>query len=315
MLTSLPIGDIPFRKENTFCFDSESFRYLVALQNKISFSDEEQHDYEMSWSTSVKESNRLIDYVCTKLTLYRMQDGWQSIKHAQFEIVHMVRPILETIRNILRNTALWDMESPYKSIELCPTVIHRSAYFCLSCKQETIRVGDFWIMKDYPHEYQDTCRMCLCAANQHIRIDYILSYKSINNSSGYQQYEMKEILDRLCHASVEFAYFLIYIAHSTKEDPFEVGLVQMIIQENDLCDHQEPNHLNLQLTNDLKKLQRQHEQRMNEMKLNQKDVSLSDIYKLIDIIRKYPMLREQMAAVRQGQEISFQQDEYEHQEI
>ena len=34
MLKSLSMNDIPFKKENTFCFDSESFRYLVALQNQ-----------------------------------------------------------------------------------------------------------------------------------------------------------------------------------------------------------------------------------------------------------------------------------------
>ncbi|CAF4064871.1 unnamed protein product, partial [Rotaria sordida] len=52
MLNSLSIGNVPFKKENTFCFDSESFRYLVALQNGISFNNDEKHEYEMSWSTS-----------------------------------------------------------------------------------------------------------------------------------------------------------------------------------------------------------------------------------------------------------------------
>jgi hypothetical protein len=34
---------------------------------------------------------------------YDIKDGWKSIKHAQFEIIHLIRPILETMRNILRN--------------------------------------------------------------------------------------------------------------------------------------------------------------------------------------------------------------------
>jgi len=68
MLDSLSINDIPFRKENTFCFDNESFRYLVALQNGIRFNnDEEKYEYELSWLTSLKESKRLVSYVNTQL--------------------------------------------------------------------------------------------------------------------------------------------------------------------------------------------------------------------------------------------------------
>ena len=69
MLDSLHIQDIPFKKENTFCFDNESFRYLVALQNGIQFTDEEQKEYEMSWSNSSNESNRLVNYIITDLPL------------------------------------------------------------------------------------------------------------------------------------------------------------------------------------------------------------------------------------------------------
>jgi hypothetical protein len=34
MLKSLSMKDIPFKKDNMFCFDNESFLYLVALQDK-----------------------------------------------------------------------------------------------------------------------------------------------------------------------------------------------------------------------------------------------------------------------------------------
>ncbi|CAF3573774.1 unnamed protein product [Rotaria sp. Silwood1] len=67
MLRSLAIGDVPFKKENTFCFDSESFRYLVALQNGINFSELDRQEYEMSWIKSVHDSKRLIEYICKEL--------------------------------------------------------------------------------------------------------------------------------------------------------------------------------------------------------------------------------------------------------
>jgi GTPase SAR1 family protein len=63
-LTSLSQSAVPFKKDNTFCFDSESFRYLVALQNGISFDDLQKEEYEMSWTKSVTEANRLVHYIC-----------------------------------------------------------------------------------------------------------------------------------------------------------------------------------------------------------------------------------------------------------
>ena len=70
ILTSFTISDIPFKKENTFCFDNESFRYLVALQNNIQFNDMEKGDYENSWTTSVNQSHDLIDYIHKKLAMF-----------------------------------------------------------------------------------------------------------------------------------------------------------------------------------------------------------------------------------------------------
>ncbi|CAF3032041.1 unnamed protein product [Rotaria sp. Silwood2] len=68
MLTSLSISGVPFNKKNTFCFDSESFRYLVALQNGIQFSDLDKQEYVMSWIKSVIDAKRLIQYICKELT-------------------------------------------------------------------------------------------------------------------------------------------------------------------------------------------------------------------------------------------------------
>jgi hypothetical protein len=74
MLTSLSKNDIPFKQANTFCFDNESFRYLVALRNKIPFSVHDKQEYEMSWTKSVTEANRLLDYIRIHLRAYRISN-------------------------------------------------------------------------------------------------------------------------------------------------------------------------------------------------------------------------------------------------
>jgi GTPase SAR1 family protein len=67
MFASCSMNNIPFSKTNTFGFDNESFRYLVAVKNGIRFNSEDKAEYTMSWSESVKESNRLLEYIRTQL--------------------------------------------------------------------------------------------------------------------------------------------------------------------------------------------------------------------------------------------------------
>ena len=67
MIQSLTEITVPFKKENVFCFDNESFRYLVALRNQISFTDGDKEDYELSWRKSVTEAKRFVHYVDSNL--------------------------------------------------------------------------------------------------------------------------------------------------------------------------------------------------------------------------------------------------------
>ena len=68
ILKSFALINIPLTKGNTFCFDNESFRYLVGLQNGISFSDLEKKDCETSWSKSVAETKRFGQAIFNKRT-------------------------------------------------------------------------------------------------------------------------------------------------------------------------------------------------------------------------------------------------------
>ena len=63
MFASHSMNDMSFNRENTFFFENESFRYLVAAQNGIQFNSEEKAEYTMTWPESVEESKRLLDCV------------------------------------------------------------------------------------------------------------------------------------------------------------------------------------------------------------------------------------------------------------
>lgn len=58
-----PNVEIKFDRDNCFCFDNESFRYLVAIakRNNIAFESCVRDDFEKSWQRSVSECVRLFE--------------------------------------------------------------------------------------------------------------------------------------------------------------------------------------------------------------------------------------------------------------
>jgi hypothetical protein len=103
----------------------------------------------------------------------------------------------------------------------------------------------------------------------------------------------------------------MHINGTAKNDPFFIGLVQMITEEKYLSDNQQPNDFNLRLVDDLRELQKEYDKKMNSVVHNQEQKKLSDIYKLIDSILKFPMVRDQMTVVKEAQKMMMKQNEYE----
>jgi hypothetical protein len=300
ILKSLSISDIPFNKPNTFCFDNESFRYLVALQNSIKFDDQDKKEYEMSWSKSVDESKRLRDYIRKNLSACYIQDEHQSIKGAQLQITHMVRPMLEAMRNILRNKLLSNRDSPSKLIELKPKVLNCPSSICLICKSDPMSIGDFWIARHVPHEIRRKSCSCKCDLSHHTPVDYQLNYEYLDNSANYDRRKMKEELNQLCCASVEFGYFLMHVARSPKDDPFWIGMTQIICEENDIGKDKDSN-MNCQLAKKVREVLESYVQQMDAIDPNQQHSELSNIYKSIQDVCKYSAVHEQMKAAKRTQ--------------
>ena len=299
MLESLPMKNIPFTRENCFCFDSEAFRYLIALQNGIQFDQVEKNDYEISWKTSVVESNRLVNYVRTQLNAYALHPDEQTEKYAQIQIVQMIRPMLETMRNLLRNLLLIQIKSSNTFIQLNPRSLSRQTAFCTLCKRDPFFLGQFWFLPDDPHQIEHQCRTCQCHIDQHMTIDYILSYEISKDRSLFNPDEMNQILNQLCFTSVEFAYFLIDGIHSTDDDPFLLGLLHLMEEEKVICmEVEERKELNQQLYNELKRLIQNYKQQLQKIRGNSKRLDLKNIYQQIQIIQQISMINEQLNMIK-----------------
>ncbi|UJR14422.1 hypothetical protein I4U23_001419 [Adineta vaga] len=96
--------EVPFSKENTFMFDSESFRYLAVCKQGLTFLDNEKKTYSDSWNKSVEEYGRLLTRI-VQCDLHAVQDTL-SLNEAQILIHKLSRPVAEIVTLIEENILL-----------------------------------------------------------------------------------------------------------------------------------------------------------------------------------------------------------------
>ena len=303
MLESIPEVQIPFQKRNVYCFDSESFRYLVAVKGGIAFTDQQKCEYETSWSKSVTELYRLLDCISHNPSVFRMHDDWKSVKHAQLEISHMIWPILETMRNCLRNIILCDRFSAKRSITMKPTPIRSPITMCLSKKVELYQIAYFWFLCNY----QDDIK----GSNHHVVNDYILDYDTSNDKSSLNKNDLSNDVSLLIDTCATFSSFLTHYAVVPSADPFLEGLMRMLDEEKYICTQVERTNWNERLSEELQILINNYRDRLDRVKQNEKYKELETIYTSIKVVRDFPEVSTQLAAVKRTQEYIIEQYEYE----
>jgi hypothetical protein len=299
LLESLPIKNVSFTKQNTFCFDSESFRYLVAIRNNIEFSPSEEKDYKDSWEKSSTESKRFLEYIRTKMTLPLFPGESESMKDAQLKITIMIRPILEAMRNILRNIVLRNTGSRTISIELRPRTITDPAGICLTCPRQYLQVGDFWITCDSLHFFRNNCRTCQCSPNDHYPIDYQLEYKLCRDPISGSDKEIGKMVDDLCQASADFGYFLVRARDTSQNDLFLVGIERMIKEEGDICKSKSSSQLNSNLIKSLEQLKMKYAEMRKKLLAKKEEIQLWEIYEKIQDVSKHEMIKRQISAAKE----------------
>ncbi|CAG8588901.1 18299_t:CDS:2 [Racocetra persica] len=90
-------------KNTSYCFDNDSFRFLAAIKNGVSYSDKTKENYALSWENSVKESVRLLQYIIDR-TPHKINDTI-SLNNARQTVMMLCEPLAEIDRNIQENIA------------------------------------------------------------------------------------------------------------------------------------------------------------------------------------------------------------------
>lgn len=91
---------ISLTHKNTYCFDSESFRFLAALK-QTGRAMENEDDFRRSWKRSEEESHRLLDHFQTLQP--HLVKGTLSLNRARDLITKLTKPIAE-IMDVINTT-------------------------------------------------------------------------------------------------------------------------------------------------------------------------------------------------------------------
>ena len=310
-LEAFPVKGIKFTDQDALCFDNEAFLYLVAKERGVPFSSEAITRHRSSWEKSVKETGRLLQTLLTTMRPYEIPTHCRSLKRAQLEVQLLIRPIMETIRNILRNVVLSGTTSTAVVIELYPIATDGYTATCCRCKHSLQECAAFYILSDTPHVIGNQCLSCTCPLNDHTIVHYELDYQEQTVASNESVEEIRTLAKTLGNSSVLFSYFLNNGGGSSPEnDEVLFQLEKMIHEEECICAKYQSAPLNPMLVTELKNIKQQYQQQMeNMLKQQERPADLMTICKSIDQVNQVDSIRSQMDAIRQWHESLFRQSE------
>lgn len=106
-----PYIKIKFDRTTSYCVDNESFRFLAAITNGLDFLNSSASTIEESWTISVTECKRLLDYILT-LKPHHIQ-GTVSISEARRLINDLSGPVADIILEMCLNMTRIDEQREF----------------------------------------------------------------------------------------------------------------------------------------------------------------------------------------------------------
>jgi len=275
---------IPFTKENTFCFDSESFRYLAAKKYGVEFEEFYQKECIKSWKQSVMQSTRLIQYI-KNLTLYNLHES-NSVRKALLDIHMLARPLMETIRIRLYSMELRKAKLNDKRITLRSKPV--TLLICTKCSHNMMNqseIGSFYTTK-YEDNKDSTIKQCVCSSSNdddHFLLEYLVRYDFTSNSTNFCNEQIKYELDQLLDYYEKLVVFLQY------NDLFKPILERFLKEEDEIIKKHKPN-LNKAIKRELRRIQKRCQSKAT--------IPVEDVYKIINELKTIQEINKQVEDIK-----------------
>ncbi|UJR32659.1 hypothetical protein I4U23_020119 [Adineta vaga] len=300
---------IPFQKENTFCFDSESFRYLAARKCHVDFDDYQKKECKDSWDTSVTESLRLLNFIQTRKPY--VLNEWLSPRKVALDISMLARPLMETLRLIIYNWKLSEAKLIANQIVLNTNPIDRD--ICTNCAQiNTVEVGPFWII-----QYQQA--LLRTTVNQHrhcpsngkqVLIEYLVQHQFVTEPAGLKNERWQSSFHNFLLKCDTLLYFLHQQDPSIHNDPFQPILERFLDEENQILQIRNINStMNRKVRDILLSLKQKRQLNNQQLSDANERLSLDQIYQIIRELMAIPTVQKQIGSIKKSREMKMKSHE------
>jgi GTP-binding protein EngB required for normal cell division len=310
MLHDERLSDIPFKKENTFCFDSESFRYLAARKRGIEFDDFQKHECTTSWTTSVTESVRLLNFIRTREP-YDLQN-WQSPKKLALDISMLARPLMETLRLILYN---WkSRESGLVGNQIVIKSSPVTTDICSNCAQsDIVEVAQIWVTRYQPGPLKsNVTQHRQCPSNgRHFLIEAIVEYASVAEPAGLTAERWQNSFHSFLLKCDRLTHFLRQQGPAAQNDPFQPILDRFLDEEQQISQFREINTtVNRRVHTVLRSLKQTRQQNSQQLLASHEQLALRQVNQIIDELIAIPTVDKQIQSIKASRQLKMQAHEH-----
>ena len=310
MLNDEHLNDIPFQKRNTFCFDSESFRYLAARKCGIDFDDYQKGECRDSWIKSVNESVRLLNFIETCVP-YNV-DEWISPRKAYLDISMLARPAMEALRLIIFNWNLNESKSSANQIMLTSDQV--SVDVCVHCAQTNIvAVGPFWIVHYQPSPLGNKTNQrhrCYLEGKQFL-IECITKHVIIPLPAGLQTERWQSSFHNLLFKCDQLQHYLRQQEQSTEIDLFQPIIEQFLEEERQISKIRNINSTMNKKVYEILNIITQERQRNSRRLVGENEtLSIDQIYEIIDSVMAIATIKRQVDNIKATRQIKMRQNEH-----
>jgi septin family protein len=297
--------NIPFEKGNTFCFDSESFRYLAARKRNINFDDYQKQECTDSWNKSVTESLRLLNSIQTRQPYYL--DEWLSPRKAALDISTLARPLIETLRLIIYNWKLSEAKLIANQIVLNSNPIDID--MCTHCAQTNLtEVRPFWII-----QYQrvlsksNTSEHHLCPSDgKHFLIETIVQHELVAEPAGLKNERWQSSFNNFLFKCDRLLHFLRQQDQSVEDDPFQPILERFLEEEQQISQIRSINsHMNRKVREVLQTVKQKRQQNSQQLLEANERLSLNQVYQIINELIIIPTVQKQTDSIKKSRQLKL----------
>ncbi|CAF4310266.1 unnamed protein product [Rotaria sp. Silwood2] len=309
LLNDEHLNDIPFKKENTFCFDSESFRYLAARKCNADFDDYQRQEYINSWNTSVKESVRLLNFI-QRCQPYYLEE-WISPRKATLDISMLARPLMETLRLIIYNSKLNEarLNANHMMLNSNPVDID----MCTHCAQiNVVEVGPFWLTQYQPSILKtNTNQHRRCPTNgKNFFIESIVTYEFVPLSAGLKNERWQSSFRNFLYKCDRLHHFLRQQGPSTDDDPFLPIIERFLEEEQEISQICNINsNMNRQVREVLNTIKRLRQENSQQLFGSNERLSLNQVYQIINELVAIPTVKRQVDSIKISRQLKLQKHE------